>query len=264
MKRIGLLTLVASVALAGCANLPPAGAREDAVHDPFEPLNRKVFEFNMALDRSVIEPVAQAYRSLVPAFARDRIRAFIDNLAEPRIFVNDMLQGRGDAAATTFARLFINTTAGLAGFFDQATPAGYQRQSGDFGQTLYAWGAAEGPYLVLPFFGPSNPRDAFGMGVDWYTTPLTPVLGGRDAARIEIGLGIIGGIDERARNVETIDTIRKSALDLYTHFRSLWRQHRRAQLREARGEQPELQELEDPEAAAERERDPEAAPERPR
>jgi phospholipid-binding lipoprotein MlaA len=238
--------LALCVALASCATLPSTGAWDDG--DPLEPVNRAVFDFNMKVDALVIDPVARAYRDVFPAFVRDRLRGFLDNLAEPRIFVNDLLQGRGDAAGKTFARFFINTTAGLVGFFDQATPAGYIRQSGDFGQTLYAWGVVDGPYLVLPFFGPSNARDAFGLGVDLYTTPPTPLLGGSNARGVEWGLTIVDGIDQRARNIEVIDEMKKGALDVYTHFRSLWRQYRRARLREARGQAEEPEELLDPEA----------------
>lgn len=211
-------------------------------------MNRVVFDFNTAVDRAVLEPTARAYRNVLPAFVRDRIRSFMDNLAEPRIFLNDILQGRGDAAGITFARFVINTTAGLGGLFDQATTGGLERQSGDFGQTLYAWGVADGPYLVLPIFGPSNVRDAVGMGVDGYTTPPAHTLGGENAGNIELGMAVIDGIDQRARNIEVIEEIRKSALDVYTHFRSLWRQHRLTQLREARGEKQAPEELVDPEA----------------
>lgn len=211
-------------------------------------MNRVVFDFNTAVDRAVLEPTARAYRNVLPAFVRDRIRSFMDNLAEPRIFLNDILQGRGDAAGITFARFVVNTTAGLGGLFDQATPGGLERQSGDFGQTLYAWGVADGPYLVLPIFGPSNVRDAVGMGVDGYTTPPAHTLGGENAGNIQLGMTVIDGIDQRARNIEVIEEIRKSALDVYTHFRSLWRQHRLTQLREARGEKQVPEELVDPEA----------------
>jgi phospholipid-binding lipoprotein MlaA len=207
-----------------------------------------VFEFNMTVDRALLEPTARAYRAIVPGVVRDRVRSFIDNLAEPRIFVNDVLQGRGDAAGITFARFFVNTTAGLGGLFDQATDGGLPRQSGDFGQTLYAWGLQDGAYLVLPFFGPSNVRDAAGLGVDLYTTPPTNVLGGENAQGVEWGMAIVDGIDQRERNIEVIDEIKKSALDLYSHMRSLWRQHRATQLREARGQQQAPEELVDPEA----------------
>src|SRR5213079_1709919 len=105
-----------------------------------QPLNRAVFDVNTALDDALIRPLAEAYRANVPPFVRDRIRSAIDNLAEPRIFVNDLLQRRPNAAGITFTRFLINTTVGLGGLFDPATEHGLPKQSGDFGQTLYSWG----------------------------------------------------------------------------------------------------------------------------
>ena len=157
MRRFALAATF-TVALAGCATVPPA---DRAANDPLEPLNRAVFDFNDRLDTTVIKPVAQTYLDVVPAFVRDRVRAFIDNLAEPRIFVNDMLQGRFDAAGITLSRFLANTIAGVGGLFDVATGQGLRRQTGDFGQTLYAWGVEDGgPYVVLLFFGSSDVRDA--------------------------------------------------------------------------------------------------------
>jgi phospholipid-binding lipoprotein MlaA len=234
----------ASCVLAGCATLDTSGRA--SADDPFEPVNRVVFDFNTALDRHVIEPVARTYRDVVPAIVRDRVRFVLDNLAEPRIFLNDMLQGRGDAAGTTFARFFINTTVGFFGFFDQASESGYEKQTGDFGQTLYAWGVDDGPYLVLLFFGPSNVRDAIGLGVDFYTTFPSHLIGGHDAWKISLGIGALDGLDLRARNLDVIDELRRSSLDPYTHFKSVTRQYRHAQLRPARGETQEPPELEDP------------------
>jgi len=171
------VAFAAWIALAGCATV--GSAPTSGGDDPLEPVNRFVFDVNTKLDHAVIEPLARTYRDVIPAFVRDRIRSFVDNLAEPRIFINDMLQGRGDAAATTFGRFFLNMTAGALGFFDAATDAGLRRQSGDFGQTLYAWGIDDGPFLMLLFFGPSNVRDAVGLGVDLVTpspTASTPIF----------------------------------------------------------------------------------------
>ena len=247
--------MVLVTALAGCASLPQG---EHPPDDPLEPLNRAVFDFNDKVDSAVIKPVAKAYLAAVPEFVRDRIRAFIDNLAEPRIFANEMLQGRFDAAGITLSRFLANTIAGVGGLFDVATGQGLARQSGDFGQTLYAWGVDDGPYLVLLFFGPSNVRDAIGLGVDLYTTPPAQVVHGDDAGAIGFGVGLVDGIDLRARNIDTLDEIKASSLDYYTHFKSIWRQHRSAALREARGLPETPPELTDPGATP---TDPGATPE---
>lgn len=239
------LPLALCFVLVACASVP---AGETAPDDPLEPLNRTVFDFNTALDDAVIKPAAEAYRAAIPAFFRDRIRSVIDNFAEPRIFVNDVLQGRFNAAGFTFARFFVNTIAGVGGMFDFAGTHGLAKQSGDFGQTLYAWGAADGPYLVLPFFGPSNVRDAFGLGVDLVTTPPALLATGHSDKTASIVVGLVDGIDLRSRNIETLDEIKASALDFYAHLKSVTRQHRAAELREARGLEAAPPELIDPNA----------------
>jgi phospholipid-binding lipoprotein MlaA len=238
-----VLGILALATLTGCATVP---AGQGAPDDPLEPLNRKVFAFNDALDEAVIKPVAKAYLAIVPPFVRDRIRAMIDNLAEPRIFVNDVLQARVNAAGTTFARFVVNTVAGIGGMFDVASVHGLAKQTGDFGQTLYAWGVTDGPYLVLVFFGPSDLRDAFGLGVDLATTPPALVFHGHDANVASFAVGLVDGIDLRARNIDALDAIKASSLDYYTHFKSIWRQHRAATLREGRGLPPTPPELIDP------------------
>jgi phospholipid-binding lipoprotein MlaA len=236
------LALVAS--LAACAGM--AGPR--SADDPMEPLNRAVFDVNTALDDSLIKPVAEAYRTIVPGFVRDRIRSVIDNLAEPRIFVNDVLQGRFNAAGFTFARFFTNTIAGVGGLFDFATMHGLAKQTGDFGQTLSAWGVDDGPYVVLLFFGPSNVRDALGLGVDLVTTPPALVVSGSTGRVINVVVSVVDGVDLRSRNIETLDEIRASALDPYAHLKSVMRQFRAAQLREARGLEAAPADLIDPES----------------
>ena len=245
--RRRILATLALAALSGCASLP---AEEHEPDDPLEPLNRAVFNANTALDDAFIRPVAEAYRNVVPAFVRDRIRAALDNLAEPRIFANDLLQRRAEAAAITFARFAVNSVAGLGGLFDVATAKGLAKQSGDFGQTLYTWGVGDGPYLVLLFFGPSNFRDAVGLGVDLFTTPPALLVTGHTGTLINFGVGTIDGMDLRSRNIETLDEIKASALDYYTHLKSISWQHREAQLHEAGQVKEEPQELIDPSAPA--------------
>jgi phospholipid-binding lipoprotein MlaA len=243
-RRASVAALALCVALAGCAAMP--GGDRGSSDDPLEPLNRVVLDTNTALDNALIKPMAEVYRQIVPQLVRDRIRDAIDNLAEPRIFVNDLLQGRTDAAGITLTRFFINTTVGVAGLFDVATREGFAKQSGDFGQTLYSWGVADGPYLVLLFFGPSDLRDAFGLGVDLFTTPPALVVTGHAGVVTNIVVGTVDGIDLRSRNIESLDEIVASALDYYSHLKSITRQRRQAQLREAQGLKAEPQELIDP------------------
>ena len=239
--------LIFCVVLAGCATTSGERASPD---DPLEPLNRAVFNANAAMDEAFIRPIAEGYRKVVPQFIRDRVRSFINNLTEPRIFANDLLQGRGDAAGITFNRFFINSTVGLGGLFDLAAQTGLQMQSGDFGQTLYTWGVGDGPYLVLLFFGPSNLRDAFGLGVDLFTTPPGVFLPGHAGVVIGFTVGTVDGMDLRSRNIESLDEIKASALDYYSHLKSIAQQRRAAELREGRGGPQEPPELIDPGTSA--------------
>jgi len=235
-------------ALAGCATPPtdPAALKDyEATNDPFEPVNRDIFEFNLYLDRYLLKPVAIGYTKVVPEFARTTIRNFLHNLGEPVIFANDMMQGEWGAANATAARFLINSTFGVAGLVDFAGNTGIERQTGDFGQTLYAWGFGEGPYLVLPILGPSNPRDAIGMGVDGAMDPYGYWVGGfygQGAANAETyGRMAASGIDLRARNIDTLDDLQRNAIDFYAEMRSLYRQHRAEELRHGRpGPMPNL------------------------
>jgi phospholipid-binding lipoprotein MlaA len=236
MKRCALLLYCAVLMVAaGCATVPrePAAyAAFKATNDPLEPLNRKTFAFNQGLDRALLKPIAKAYVRAIPDRGRDGIRNFVNNLHEPLVMVNNLLQGEFRRAGTTAGRFVLNSTAGLAGIMDVAGRHGLARQSGDFGQTLYVWGVHDGPYLVLPVMGPSNPRDGFGMGADLFLNPfvwLTPHY--RYQTSFSVAQATVGGIDERARNLDTLDEIQREAVDYYASMRSLYRQNRNAELR---------------------------------
>ena len=226
---IGLVLLCAITTLAGCATPPsdPALRAEfEATNDPFEPVNRKIFDFNMFVDRILLKPVAEGYEAVVPAGGRNAIRHFLDNLDEPVVFANDLLQGQFSRANLTAGRLHIKKTIGIGGFLDPATRAGAKQQVGDFGQTLYAWGAPDGPFLMLPLLGPSDVRDAIGTGVDDYIDPFDRLASAYGYSAVGYGRFAIWGIDERARNIDTFDQLQRNAIDLYAELRSLWRQHR--------------------------------------
>jgi phospholipid-binding lipoprotein MlaA len=238
------------LAVAACATPPSdpvARAEFDRTNDPLEPMNRKILDFNLFLDRILIKPVAQGYRWIVPEYARNRMRNFLDNLNEPVIFFNDILQGEFTRANTTAGRFLFNSTFGIGGIWDRASQIGMEKQSGDFGQTLYSWGVPDGPYLVLPILGPSNPRDAIGIAVDSYMDPffwgVTVHFHGTGATNSGLYRWIATGIDERSRNIEAFDEIQKNAIDLYAQLRSLWRQHRASELRHGEPAPPDDQDL---------------------
>ena len=225
------------LSLAGCATPPtdPAARKEfDATNDPLEPMNRKIFAVNMFLDDYFIKPVAQGYKFIVPQFGRDRIHDFLQNLDEPVIFADDMLQGEWHAADVTFGRFLINTTWGVGGTFDWAQDGGLDKQSGDFGQTLYRYGSPEGPYLVLPVLGPSNPRDTVGMFVDSAMDPFNWLASHYGHGGATWYRWVAEGIDERSQHIEDIEELQKNSIDFYAAIRSLWRQHRASELRHGR------------------------------
>ncbi len=154
--------------IAGCAS-PPTDPVERAAfeqnNDPLEPLNRNILDINQFVDRILIRPVAKVYVALLPEDRRDAIRRVLDNMKEPSLFLNNVRQGEFERAGITLGRFMANTSLGLAGIFDVAAMWELKRQPADFGQTLIVWGFPEGPYLILPVLGPSNPRNAIGMGI---------------------------------------------------------------------------------------------------
>ena len=231
----GLFAAAALVLTVGACATPPtdpaARAEFEKTNDPFEPLNRDIFDFNLFVDRVALKPVAKAYVDVVPEAGRDAIRHFLNNLGEPVIFANNLLQGEFKRAHDTFARFLMNSTFGIGGVFDLATGAGLERQTGDFGQTLYSWGVPDGPFLMLPVLGPSNPRDAIGLGVDGYADPWNRIASNNGYWWVGLIRGAVDGIDLRARNLDTLDELQRSAIDFYAELRSLFRQHRASELR---------------------------------
>ncbi len=154
---------------------------------------------------------------------------FLSNLGEPQTFANDVLQGEVTRAATTLGRFTINTTIGVGGLVDAATKFGIDGHTTDFGETLAVYGADEGPYLVLPVLGPSNPRDAAGYVVDIGLDPTTYITF-RSSVYWMLGRGVLHVVDVRARNIDTIEELERSSVDLYATERSLYRQHRNAEI----------------------------------
>jgi len=230
------VVLLGVLAVGACAPVPkdPEALRAyKEANDPLEPANRKVFEFNMALDRNIMKPVAKAYRRTFPAFVRDSIRNFLDNAAFPQTFINDVLQGKPGRAAETAMRFFVNTIAGVFGFFDVAAQYGLEGHKEDFGQTLAVWGVKEGPYLMIPFLGPHSARHAGGRVGDKLLDPLTYVAPGGWQYRVaSISSTVVNIVDRRSRQIEALEDLERNSLDLYATIRSLYRQNRNSEIRD--------------------------------
>ena len=236
IRRFALLLLGSAGLLGGCATVPTdpaAKAQFVANNDPLEPMNRRIFAFNEGADRIVIKPLAKGYGEILSQWERDCLRHFLDNLNEPIVFANDLLQDRLNDAFITIGRFVVNTTVGIAGFRDVAKKNRLPRQSGDFGQTLSVWGFGEGPYLVIPLLGPSSPRDGIGLGVDIYVLDPYHYLAQEYhyPGAISISRTVLDGIDRRQRAIAPLDEMKHEAVDYYASFRSLYRQNRAAELR---------------------------------
>jgi phospholipid-binding lipoprotein MlaA len=217
-----LLILSITAVLAGCATKDPEAL---AQNDPWEPTNRAVFNFDVKLDHFVTAPVAKFYNATVPQPARESVHNALDNLHAPVVLVNDVLQGDGNKAVDTFGRFIVNSTAGLAGFIDVAAKVGIPRHENDFGITLGMAGAQEGSYLVLPLMGPKPPRDLVGTGVDIAFDPLTYITWNNSTLYTIVRAGLTV-LDQRAGNIDSVQSIERSSIDFYASTRSLYRQYR--------------------------------------
>ncbi|MDO8605849.1 MAG: VacJ family lipoprotein [Phaeospirillum sp.] len=233
-------SVLALALVAGCATPPPADdveavAEWEQVNDPLEPMNRAVFSFNRAADTYAIKPAAEAYRAVTPKFGRDRIHNVLTNLNSPLIFANDLLQGEPDRAVQTLFRAMINSSFGLLGYADVAAEAGIPAHEEDFGQTLAVWGIGEGPFLMLPIFGPSNPRDGVGLVAEFFADPFDMGMSAIGYEWISYTRAGLTGLDKRESLLDTLDEIERTSLDYYASLRSLYRQHRASEIKNGRG-----------------------------
>jgi phospholipid-binding lipoprotein MlaA len=174
-------------------------ARAQATADPLEPINRPIFAFNDALDRFALRPLATGYDFVMPQFAQRGVGNFLANLYDVTSTLNAVLQWRWRGAAQSGGRFILNSTIGVAGLFDVATPMGVAPYRTDFGQTLALWGVPEGPYLMLPLFGPRTVRSGMGTLVDTFALSLPPQLDDRTVRNTIWGVELVHG---RARLLE--------------------------------------------------------------
>lgn len=220
--------------LAGCAttNMGTPG-------DPLERMNRATYRFNDAVDRNLLRPVATGYRDHVPQLLRTGVDNFLDNLAYPTTFVNDLLQLKVKDALVDLGRFAVNTTLGLGGILDPASHFGIPRNDEDFGQTLGRWGVPSGPYVVLPLFGPSTARDTPALAADSQTDLRVRL---DIDQKVQWGLAGLSIVNERAELL-ALDASIGAAYDPYAFIRNAWLQRREYQVKD--GDVPD-EALEDP------------------
>ncbi len=196
------------------------------VPDPMEETNRTIFGANRQADRFFFDPITRGYRLVVPEPARKGIRNVFSNLNSPTTFANDMLQLEWEDAGVTLARMVVNTTIGLAGLFDVADSIGLEKHNSDFGQTLALAGVPSGPFMMVPFFGPTTVRDGFGTAVDIGMSPTTHILG--PVVLVYYGSGM--GLALRDEHFDKMKALEASSLDHYSTLRSAWWQNRESEL----------------------------------
>lgn len=217
LMRAVAVILVALVAC-GCAATPGRTTNDDR----WEGFNRGVYKFNDVVDRATLKPVAKGYQKITPHWMRVGIGNFFSNLDYPATILNQFLQGKGKLGLRDTGRFLINTTIGIAGFLDVATPLGLEKNDEDLGQTLAMWGVGSGPYLNLPLFGPSSLRDAPSRMLDFFTDPLTYVDVPWEAVWGERALNVV----HRRSELLALDPTLQRTYDPYAFIRDAWVQQR--------------------------------------
>ncbi len=214
-----------------------------AVYDPLEGVNRQIYAFNDGVDRAVLEPVAKGYRAVTNEPVRNGVSNFLTNLNQPVVFANTVLQGKPGAAIDTFSRFAVNSTFGIGGIFDLATPLNVPEHKEDFGQTLGVWGVPNGPYLVLPLLGSSNLRDFVGFGVDAAFDPLNYAEFDGDT-EFRITRQVVGTVSLRENLIEAVDVLRDQP-EPYVALRRNYTQQRAAAIRDGREQEDPFKDLPD-------------------
>jgi phospholipid-binding lipoprotein MlaA len=239
LARGALLALVAAGLLAGCATQP---VTHRDPRDPWEPMNRKIWAFDMAFTRKVALPVGHAYQRVTPRIVQTGIGHFMDNMLYPIVVVNDLLQAKFKPFLSDTGRFLMNSTVGIGGLFDPASQAGLPKNDNDFGRTLGTWGAGPGPYLVLPFLGMSDVRDAAGRVPDYFMSPTYYI----DTTWIWLSLDGLYLLDLDSRTlIPAYDLLQSQhPFDEYAFARNVYLQRRHFLIHGQSAQSEEEQELE--------------------
>ena len=214
-----MIFLVLFLTTTGCAT---TGTEATDPADPWEGFNRNMHGFNKGLDTYIAKPLTQGYRAITPDILETGISNVFDNIRDIPNFLNNLLQGKGVDSLSDLTRFIVNSTLGIAGLWDPASSMGLTKHDEDFGQTLASWGAPDGPYLVLPLFGPSTVRDAAGLPVDSKFNPINHI----DHDRTRYSLILLDLIDKRS-GLMAFEEQLESATDEYSFIRDVYLQNRR-------------------------------------
>ena len=215
------MALAASLLLVGCASAPTANPK-----DPWEPMNRSVASFNDKIDDNVLKPVASGYRNVVPDLIQTGVRNVFNNFADMWSTVNNLLQLKPINTVESLGRVIVNTVFGIYGIFDVASYIKLERHPEDFGQTLGYWGVPNGPYLVLPLFGPSTLRDGASLPVDFAVSP-TKLIGDIPTRNEVFALRLVS---KRSELLKSGNMLEQASIDKYSFTRDAYLQYRRSQI----------------------------------
>jgi phospholipid-binding lipoprotein MlaA len=220
LRTIILSLIATTIFIGGCASTPTQdGQSAEKKADPYESLNRKIYSFNDQVDDYVAKPIADAYTFITPDFMQKGIYNFFNNLKDVNVVINDVLQGKFEQSGHDTARLLMNSTLGMAGFFDVAKTVGLPQNDEDFEQTLAVWGVPQGHYIVLPFLGPITTRGIPGAVFDTAANP---------ASYAGAPIQVIQLINTRANAEGSLKFIDEASLDPYVFTRESflqWRNH---------------------------------------
>ncbi|MBM2830249.1 MAG: hypothetical protein HW411_1039 [Gammaproteobacteria bacterium] len=228
----GACSIALVIFIGGCATTGSGDPR-----DPFEGFNRGVYSFNQAVDDALFDPLGKLYRTITPEFVDKGITNFFRNLNDIAVVANDFLQLKVNQAFSDVSRIVLNSTIGLAGFFDVSTPIGFPKHDEDFGQTLAFWGIGSGPYVMLPLFGPTTVRDATGLAVD--RGVLNPVFY-VNVAELQAGLLTLNYIDFKSDLLSGKKLLGEAALDEYEFLKNAYFEKRANQISD--GAAPDISE----------------------
>lgn len=227
MKKLFFISMVWVLAsgLNGCTSTKSGSSDDTAL----ESYNRAVFSFNNKLDTYVFRPVAKGYKKVTNEYVRNRVSDFFNNINEPVSAANHLLQGEFSKTGNNLGRFVINTTFGGVGLYDVASKVGLERAPTGFDETLAAWCVPDGPFVVLPVFGPSTPRAAVGFVADGYSSPMYIVANeshGEDAMTVYYGLAGLKYLNLYAENVQLLESLEEGSVDYYEAMKSAYLQNR--------------------------------------
>lgn len=225
LKNIILRSITASTLLLTAACASTSNNTDPETYDPLEGMNRATHSFNQGVDKVLIRPFTAGYRAVVPEAPRQGLANAMRNLREPWTFVNDILQFKFLRAGKTLGRFVVNSTIGVGGLFKASDSMGIEHHSEDLGQTLAVWGIGDAPYLVLPFIGPSNGRDAIGFATYVFADPVTIGIGKLDEKGMNLARTGLDALTLRERNYEAFNSVLDDP-DSYELMRSAYRQRR--------------------------------------